>query len=338
MNNKFQIISPSADALSFSEKLDDLYAACREYIKGEVSQGRDVVMSKVFLSDPVNQFLPLFVGSSLYRLLSPNLSVVGQVPLDGSKISILIFTSLDSSRYLFHSFRLTEGEAECCDTYEQTTILFGNYLRAISKSSMTMPCNCIRTWIYVRDIDVNYSGMVRARNDIFRKQGMTADNHFIASTGIEGEYANQNAFVSIDFLSISQLDDNDKLYLEARDYLNPTHEYGVSFERGIRVRLNNGYTYFISGTASIDYHGHILYSGDVVQQTERLLLNIDALLKHGESSLERVDVFIVYLRDISDYQVIKQYMDNRFPHIPSIILYGRVCRPGWLIEMECVAS
>jgi enamine deaminase RidA (YjgF/YER057c/UK114 family) len=45
----------------------------------------------------------------------------------------------------------------------------------------------------------------------------------------------------------------------------------------------------------------------------------------------------VYLRDMADYAVVKQLFDERFPHTPKVILLAPVCRPGWLIEMECMA-
>ena len=47
--------------------------------------------------------------------------------------------------------------------------------------------------------------------------------------------------------------------------------------------------------------------------------------------------FVIYLRDISDYAKVDAYMQARFPEVPRIILEARVCRPGWLIEMECEA-
>ena len=46
---------------------------------------------------------------------------------------------------------------------------------------------------------------------------------------------------------------------------------------------------------------------------------------------------IVYLRDISDYGVVKGIMNERFPDIPKAIVLAPVCRPGWLIETECIA-
>lgn len=45
---------------------------------------------------------------------------------------------------------------------------------------------------------------------------------------------------------------------------------------------------------------------------------------------------IVYLRDISDYAVVKKMYDSRFPAIPKVFVHAPVCRPGWLIEMECM--
>jgi hypothetical protein len=47
--------------------------------------------------------------------------------------------------------------------------------------------------------------------------------------------------------------------------------------------------------------------------------------------------FLVYLRDPSDYAIVKNYLAERFPEIPRLILRGAVCRPEWLIEIEGIA-
>jgi len=44
----------------------------------------------------------------------------------------------------------------------------------------------------------------------------------------------------------------------------------------------------------------------------------------------------VYLRDMADYQVVKRMYDERFPDTPKVFVLAPVCRPGWLIEMECM--
>lgn len=259
-------------------------------------------------------------------------SIVEQPPLDGSRVAALVQTSSEASNALFHSPRLTEDEATGRDSYAQARLLFDKYLDIIRPLGLDLKTHCVRTWIYVRDIDSNYAGLVKARNDVFAEEGLSHDTHYIASTGIGGATEGRNAVVAIDFLTRPDIREADKTYLKALSHLSPTHDYGVAFERG--VRLSDG-KIFISGTASIDHRGQVLYEGDVVAQTERLLENIDELLREGGSSLDKVPYFVIYLRDISDYPVINAYMQERFPSVPRIILEARVCRPSWLIEMEC---
>lgn len=51
------------------------------------------------------------------------------------------------------------------------------------REGVTLRDDCQRTWLYVADIDNQYAGMVRARNDLFVTQGLTADTHFMAIRG-----------------------------------------------------------------------------------------------------------------------------------------------------------
>ncbi len=94
---------------------------------------------------------------------------------------------------------------------------------------------------------------------------------------------------------------------------------------------------FISGTASIDNHGNVLYVGDIRNQTKRMWENVEALLAERQHSFDNVVQMIVYLRDIADYQIVKQMHDERFPNIPKVIVWASVCRPTWLVEMECIS-
>lgn len=228
-------------------------------------------------------------------------------------------------------------------------MLFDKYLKTIEGTDMTMERNLVRTWIYVTNIDVNYQGVVEARNDIFDKEGLTADTHYIASTGIGGATPVRHAAVAIDFLTVPNIKEENKKYLQALEHLNPTHEYGVAFERGTRLTLPTHSSnsegsqqfkqqFFISGTASIDKRGDVVYEGDIVRQTGRLLENIGALLKDGDATMNDIQYFIIYLRDISDYHTVDRLMLQFYPQIPRIIVEAKVCRPGWLIEMECIAE
>lgn len=302
-------------------------ASIAEQIKGEATY------AKVFLSDAQNQET-ILKASPLFALLPTATTIVEQAPLDGNKIEILIREGKAPHSEFFHALRLSDEEAKGKDSYQQTLMLFGKYLDIIAPLGLTIETYCVRTWIYVNDIDNNYAGVVKARNEVFAEHGMTADTHYIASTGIGGATSQRYASVAIDFLTYPDISEDDKHYLQALDHLNPTHEYGVAFERATKVydRI------FISGTASIDCHGQVLHLGDVERQTERLQENIAALLADGGMTLDDVRYFIVYLRDIADYAVTDTYMRKHYPTVPYIITQARVCRPTWLIEMECIAD
>ena len=354
--DNYRIIKPEA-AGSFAEAQESVLGQLEAYLTDEAAAGRAPVLIKFFLSDAQNQIGRL-TGAFLAE---QNISIIEQPPLDESRIAALAWTSSEAEKYTFQSIRLTEEEAAGKDSYEQTRLLFSKYLDIVKPLGLELKTHCVRTWIYVRDIDFNYAGMVRARNDVFAEEGLT--DHYIASTGIGGATEVRNALVAMDFLTCPGIREEDKTYLKALSHLNPTRDYGVAFERGVRV---DGHI-FISGTASIDNRGNILHEGDVLAQTDRLLENIGALLAEGQDGCDgilrkgnaqtglplrdtavpfafrgwqtgqAVRYLLIYLRDISDYAKIDAYMQARYPDIPRIILEARVCRPGWLIEMECEA-
>ena len=80
-----------------------------------------------------------------------------------------------------------------------------------------------------------------------------------------------------------------------------------------------------------------MYHRDIRNQTHRMWENVEALLHEADCSFNEVGQMIVYLRDIADYYVVKSLFDERFPDKPKVFVNAPVCRPGWLIEMECMA-
>ena len=336
--NNYTMIAPKNRG-AFAERLAELYLTVGKYLDAEQAEGRKLQYCKIFVSDAQNQYQQL-VESELYQeLISPAFSsIIEQSPLDGSKITLLLKTSSEPCRYMFQSFRLSEEETHGNNSYLQTMMLFEKYLKWLDDHHLTLNEHCVRTWLYVADIDVNYQGMVKARNDIFHRYGLTIDTHFIASTGIGGFTQARSESVALDVLTYPDIEESDKLYLQALDHLNPTHEYGVAFERGTRLTLDGLQTYYISGTASIDKFGHVIYMGDIRRQTARLLENIGALLKDGGATMNDIRYFIVYLRDFSDREVVESFLSNAYPTIPHVLVHAKVCRPEWLVEMECIAE
>ena len=330
--NQFKIISPAPGG-TYTEALASLFEKLRNHFAAEAAAGRRPVFVRFFVSDAQNQAAALQAAlADAPWAAGAAVSIVEQPPLDHSHAVALVQTAPEAPACLFHSLRLTEEEAAGRDSYAQSRLLFEKYLDIIRPLGLDLKTHCVRTWIYVRDIDANYAGLVKARNDVFDLEGLSHDTPYIASTGSGGATEGRSAVGAIDFLTYPGIRESDKAYLKALSHLSPTHDYGVAFERA--VRLSDG-KIFISGTASIDKHGHVLHEGDVLAQADRLLENISMLLAEGGSSLDRVPYFLIYLRDISDYAVVDAYMQQRFPDVPRVLLEARVCRPTWLIEMEC---
>ena len=189
----------------------------------------------------------------------------------------------------------------------------------------------------MNDVDLNYGGVVRARNQFFFTQGLTSKTHFISSTGIGGRQADPNVLSQMDNYAVQGIDKEHVEFLYAPTHLNRTSEYGVSFERGTMVDYGDRRQVFISGTASINNKGEVVYPKDIRRQTQRMWENVEALLSEADCSFEDVGMMVVYLRDTADYSVVSKLFSERFQGRPYVIVHAPVCRPGWLIEMECMA-
>ena len=179
--------------------------------------------------------------------------------------------------------------------------------------------------------------MVVARREFFERHGMTKDTHFIASTGICGVPDSPKAIIQMGAYAVKGLKEGQQTYIKALSHLNPTHEYGVTFERGTSVHYGDRNHIIISGTASINNKGEVVHVNDVEKQTLRMWDNVDALLNEAGASFNDLMHIVVYLRDPADFQRVKEMFEEKFPQIPGVITLAPVCRPNWLIEMECMA-
>lgn len=337
--DNYKIISAPTKG-TFAQRLEKLSSSVGDFLKTESENNRHLQYTKVFLSDAANQESELMHSSLMTSYLCHGAyTVIQQPPVGGSKIALLLKTSDEADEFLLHSIRLTDEEAAHQSSYVQTVMLFDKYIAATREKGIDLKTHCVRTWLYVRDIDANYAGVVRARNDVFRQHGLTIDTHFIASTGIGGRTGARNVLVAMDFLTYPGIQEEQKTYLQALDHLNPTHEYGVAFERATKLSFNSGkQQYLVSGTASIDHHGEVVFVGDVRKQARRLLENIGALLSNGGASMSDVKYFIVYLRDLADAHDVEDILVELYPDIPHVLTLAEVCRPQWLVEMECIAE
>lgn len=331
--------------LTYKEQLDAVLNAYYTLLDTEL-QGAVAIFKRYFLSDAANQSDELLAIST--ESSDCALSVVEQAPLDGTKLALWVYLQQGVQTQtlpngLFEAkhgaYRhLWGGSAfnRAANSEYQTRLLLNDYVMQLMEQGCRLANDCIRTWFFVQNVDVNYAGVVKARNEVFVTQNLTEKTHYIASTGIGGRHADPKVSVQMDTYAVAGLKPEQIHFLYAPTHLNPTYEYGVSFERGTYVDYGDRRQVFISGTASINNKGEVVHPGDVRKQTERMWENVEALLKEADCTFDDLGHMIVYLRDIADYAVVRKMYDERFPDTPKVFVHAPVCRPGWLIEMECM--
>ena len=325
---------------SFRDGCEELLARC------QAALGRVPAVMRLHVSDIANQ---AGVVEELTASLSASVAVVGQAPTGGSRVAMEAY-ALDSasptladgvlSIPLRHYELLFMGSAATSErgSGPQMTAELQAVAAVLAHRGGTLANNLQRTWIYCRDIDNNYMGLVEARRRYFTEHGLTADTHYIASTGIEGQSHPHDQLVRMDSFALFGHEPAQIEYMQALDHLSPTHVYGVTFERGTRIIYGDRSHYLLSGTASIDRDGKILYECDVVAQAERVIDNVTALLENHGGTLADLRQAVVYLRDPADAAPVEAVMSRRLSaETPRIMVKGPVCRPGWLVELDGVA-
>jgi enamine deaminase RidA (YjgF/YER057c/UK114 family) len=325
------------DAAEQFRRIETTVQFVQDYLRNTV-----LVWKRYFVSDAINQ--RDFIKSGQQAAVS----IVQQPPLNGTKVAVWMYfvpevhlkTNSDATimehssyRHLFHTQLFSPG----ADVAVQTEELFHNYIQLLETERCTMKKHCLRTWVFVQNVDTYYQGMVAARRKSFEMEGLTPDTHFIASTGIEGKFIRPDVFVFLDAYAVQGLKPEQIQYLYAPTHLNPTHQYGVTFERGVTIQYGDRRHVFISGTASINNRGEIEHPMDLLMQTDRMFENITTLLAEADAEITDVAHLIVYLRDIADFETIDLYLAQHYPQIPKVIVWAPVCRPGWLVEAECMA-
>ena len=306
-------------------------------------QGASIVFKRYFLSDATNQ-VPVIQENDACTV-----SYIQQPPLDGSKVAVWLYLQkgtevvpMNNSTVVRHNgyqhvwtFGLMDSTS--ATSYMQTWQTLFIYIDILKLFQATLEKNCVRTWFFVRDVDTQYGGLVKSRRECFVEQGLTPETHYIASTGIGGTPSDPKALVQLDSYAMTGFEPEQQRYLYGLSHLNRTIEYGVTFERATLMQYGDRNHVYISGTASINNKGEVMHVGNVQQQTLRMWENVETLLNEGGMSYDDVMQIIVYLRDSADYEMVKRMFEQKFPHIPTVFTLAPVCRPTWLIEMECMA-
>lgn len=348
--------------LSFSHALVELTVNYSSALDRLILSDATAVFCRIFLSDILNQKAVL-LASDLFRRLGAScaLSIIEQKPVGSGPVSLFAYhlrapgkpfakqlsrTASDGLRNDVvvkgsHYSLLVSANHTATDSsspYTQTKTIFSSLNSVVEQNGMNLLDNGIRTWVYMRDLDNHYQDMVRARRELFEQHGLTAQTRFLASTGILGMTHSPERLVSADALSVGGLAAGQVVRMEALSHLWPTILYGVTFERGLRVRFGDRSHLYISGTASIDTKGQVLHEGNAALQTKRAIENVRALLEVQAATFDDLAYVIAYVRNAHDRQQVGQVLDEELGReLPLVFVEAAVCRPAWLMELEGVA-
>ena len=252
------IIHVSQHKLPYVQQLEAVMNAYSQLL--ESLPGTQAVFKRYFLSDAANQADDVILAD----ITDCAKSIIEQAPLDGTKIALWVYLMTNVQTGIGKSglYEVRHGNFRhlwnasahnmAANSEYQTRLLFNEYNMQLIEEGCTLEANCIRTWLFVNDIDLNYGGVVRARNQFFFTQGLTVNTHFIASTGIGGRQMDPNVLTQMDNYAIAGIQKEQIHYLYAPTHLNRTSDYGVSFERGTYIDYADRRHVLISGTASIN--------------------------------------------------------------------------------------
>ncbi len=101
------------------------------------------------------------------------------------------------------------------------------------------------------------------------------------------------------------------------------------------VKLGN--LVFVSGQGPIDPKTHEV-KGNIKEQTERMLFNIQAILEAAGTSMQNVVNTTLYLTDLKNFEAVNEVYAKFFPKDPPprATVQAGLLR-GMLVEMQCIA-
>lgn len=110
----------------------------------------------------------------------------------------------------------------------------------------------------------------------------------------------------------------------------------VGYSRAVRV----GNHIYVSGTTATNDEGEIVGKGNVYEQAQQVLINIETGLKNVDASLSDVVRTRIYLTNIEDWKEVGKAHGQVFSEIrpaTTIVEVSRLIDPEILVEIEAVA-
>lgn len=104
----------------------------------------------------------------------------------------------------------------------------------------------------------------------------------------------------------------------------------------------NGKTIYIGGQDAVNVQGEIVGKGDIAEQTDQLMKNVQtALLVCGATfeNLVKLTIYMIQGQDLHrGFQVSQKYLGNlKNPPAISVLIVSGLANPDFLIELDAIA-
>ncbi len=126
------------------------------------------------------------------------------------------------------------------------------------------------------------------------------------------------------------------------NYINPqTLATPRGYSHAVSVSGNHK-TLYIGGQNAVDQKGNLIGKGNLTQQTEQVLTNIENILKEADAKLENIVKFNIYLvpgqKPNEGFQAFqRRWSGKNFPAITVVFVAG-LGNPDWLVEIDAIAA
>jgi enamine deaminase RidA (YjgF/YER057c/UK114 family) len=111
------------------------------------------------------------------------------------------------------------------------------------------------------------------------------------------------------------------------------------------ARVTGGTTVYLAGQVSSDASGTLIGEGNFEAQVEQVFRNLRIAVEAAGGTMADIVKLNIYLvaevdqADVPKLRAIRdRYVNVEKPPASTLVVVNRLARPGWLVEIEAVAS
>ena len=359
---------PPTNAREPGQQAEAIYHAILRVLLAEGGSFESVVCETVFLRhlheniEAVRTSRQRVLSAHDVTLYSPAITEIEQAPLnEHAFLEVLVQAVLpNESAARFEPVHITPacGCAECASSHgllvqlgeetrfyaggiygrgenacEQTLDMFETAEKLLQQAGMEFH-DVMRTWLHLPEMYRDYPELNRARRTFFEARGI---DPIPASTGIGAGLASAQHQISLGLYAVKATPAIERAVMTTPT-LNEAPVYGADFSRGMRIMEANKIALHVSGTASLDETGKSVHLDDFEAQTDRMLVNVAALLEGQGATFRDVVSAITYLKHSENAERLREKFRNAgYEGFPNVLVNAPVCRPELLCETEALA-